>query len=144
MSQEKAKEYEKFYLEKFDFLLVMVGASIGKVVMVPSNVLPALQNQNMWNFKPSQEIFRFYNILLLKGVIDSQVKSASGSAREFFRKDHFYSLDVLIPNSGILENFDAVIRPIFDKVDLNIIQIQNISRLRDTLLPKLMSGEISY
>lgn len=50
ISEEKAKEYSDFELSKFDFLLVMVGASVGKSVITPSYILPALQNQNMWNF----------------------------------------------------------------------------------------------
>ena len=46
---------------------------------------------------------------------------------------------VLIPSNSELEHMDAQMNPIVDKVIANNIQIQ---KLRDTLLPKLMSGEV--
>jgi len=142
LTEEKAIEYEKFLLNKFDFLLVMVGASIGKSVITPSHILPALQNQNMWNFKAKNNLMKFYSILLLKILVQQQVNSATGSARDFFRKDYFYSLDILIPDTNILKVFNKLALNIFEKIDSNISQIQTLTKLRDTLLPKLMKDEI--
>jgi len=142
LTEEKAKEFEKFYLSKFDFLLVMVGASLGKSVITPSYVLPALQNQNMWNFKAKDGLMKFYNMLFLGVLVSQQINSAGGSARDFFRKDHFYSLDITIPEANILHIFNRLVSDVFEKIDLNISQIQTLSKLRDTLLPKLMKGEI--
>jgi type I restriction enzyme S subunit len=42
----------------------------------------------------------------------------------------------------ILEKFDEIIEPIFSKVLYNTIQIQSLTTSRDTLLPKLMSGQV--
>lgn len=142
LTKEKAREYEKFYIESYDFLLVMVGASIGKSVIVPSYILPALQNQNMWNFKPKKNNMKFYNILFLKKLVEQQLNSASGSARDFFRKDYFYSLEVIIPNKELLVIFDHIMSKLYAKIDSNYIQIQTLSAIRDILLPKLMRGEL--
>ena len=49
---------------------------------------------------------------------------------------------VLIPSNSELEHMDAQMNPIVDKVIANNIQIQKLEKLRDTLLPKLMSGEV--
>lgn len=142
LTGEKSKEFPSYFLQKFDFLLVMVGASIGKNVIVPSKVLPALQNQNMWNFKPKDNNYRFYNIFLLKKLINQQTCSASGSARDFFRKDYFYSLEIIIPSQKEISNFTKLTEFIFEKIDNNYSQIQTLSKTRDTLLPKLMRGEV--
>jgi len=142
LTKKKAKEYENFYLNTFDFLLVMVGASIGKWVITPSHILPALQNQNMWNFKSKKDVTKFYNIELLKILVNQQANTASGSARDFFRKDHFYSLDVLIPNDKIVDIFERCVTEIFKKIDSNLSQIKNLSQIRDSLLHHLMSGKI--
>ena len=143
LTKEKSEESPSYFLERFDFLLVMVGASIGKNVIVPSKILPALQNQNMWNFKPKKEKFRLYNIFLLKKLISEQSRSASGSARDFFRKDYFYSLDVIIPSEKNLLNFARLASPIFEKIDTNHSQIQALTQLRNMLLPKLVLGKIA-
>lgn len=52
------------------------------------------------------------------------------------------AIEVIIPNKVILLNFDEAIKPLFDKIKLNTEQIQNLTKTRDELLPRLMSGEI--
>lgn len=142
LSEEKAQEYENFYLEPFDFLLVMVGASIGKSVIVPSYILPALQNQNMWNFKSVEEKMNFYNIFMLKKLVKKQMQSGSGSARDFFRKDYFYSLKVDKPDIKTLNQFNQAARPLMTKIDSNITENGYLILLRDSLLPRLISGKL--
>jgi type I restriction enzyme S subunit len=46
------------------------------------------------------------------------------------------------PNYKKLEDFDKIVRPMTTKITFNICQIHMIEKLRDTLLPKLMNGEI--
>jgi len=142
LTEEKSLEFKSYFLDKFDFLLVMVGASIGKNVITPSHILPALQNQNMWNFKPKDEVLRFYNIFLLRRLVFQQANSSSGSARDFFRKDYFYGLDIAVPDNHILTAFSDMIKPAFEKIDNNIHQIKTLSKTRASLLPKLMSGQV--
>jgi type I restriction enzyme S subunit len=43
---------------------------------------------------------------------------------------------------SFIESFNVVAEPIFTKMTKNRIQIRNLEKLRDTLLPKLMSGEV--
>jgi len=51
-------------------------------------------------------------------------------------------LEFIIPNNGTLEDFNRVIKPIFQKIFYNSLQIQTLSKTRDELLPRLMSGEV--
>ena len=46
------------------------------------------------------------------------------------------------PNSKTLEKFNEYVQPLFHKTLLNTQQIQTLEKMRDTLLPKLMSGEV--
>ena len=45
-------------------------------------------------------------------------------------------------SSTNIEGFNIVLQPIFEKIKNNASQIQTLAKIRDTLLPKLMSGEI--
>jgi type I restriction enzyme S subunit len=47
-----------------------------------------------------------------------------------------------MPEKNILLQFDELIKPIFDKIYNNTTQIQTLKQTRDTLLPKLMSGQL--
>lgn len=49
---------------------------------------------------------------------------------------------IIIPDLDSISMFNKVMESFINKMELNVYQIQNLSRLRDTLLPKLMKGEI--
>ena len=52
------------------------------------------------------------------------------------------SIPITIPPASIQKRVLETIQPIFDKLNINRTQIQTLEKLRDTLLPKLMSGEV--
>lgn len=51
-------------------------------------------------------------------------------------------LEIVIPENKILNNFNDAIKPIFEKIKINSLEIQSLSKTRDELLPKLMSGKV--
>lgn len=142
ISEELANNYKSFLLQRFDFLMVMVGASIGDYAIVSSKVLPALQNQNMWCFRAKNGMSQHFLNFALKEIINNNLTSTSGSARQFFRKSIFYEEEIPFPDHKLIEKFDNICSVIFQKIDLNDYQIQTLENLRDLLLPKLMSGEV--
>jgi type I restriction enzyme S subunit len=142
LEEEFALEFEKYQLNQFDFLMVMVGASTGKHSVVNSNILPALQNQNMWRFVSKSNNQLFLN-LKLKRIILELENTTNGSARGFFQKDTFLNKRVGIPTKKITEEFCSKMEPIFQNIDNNLNQNQKLSELRDWLLPMLMNGQVS-
>ena len=57
-------------------------------------------------------------------------------------KADFEALDITIPPKSLIQDFEKTAKPINEKVIENCAQIQTLEKLRDTLLPKLMSGEV--
>jgi type I restriction enzyme S subunit len=57
-------------------------------------------------------------------------------------KTDFQNLRITIPPKNLIEKFQRVVKPIDDRVIENTTQIRTLEKLRDTLLPKLMSGEV--
>ncbi len=142
VSEETAKEYEKYNLKRKDFLLVMVGASLGNYAIVTKDALPALQNQNMWCFRAFDDCYQNFLNHRLLDVIEENLSGASGSAREFFQKSVFYEVCIALPPTALIEMYNLQADPLFNKMESNREQIQTLENLRDTLLPKLMSGEV--
>jgi type I restriction enzyme, S subunit len=136
------EKFKNFQLEKFDILLVMVGASTGSVGFVTSNILPALQNQNMWNFRAKKQGHQLFLHHLVKKIVNANMGTVNGSARDFFRKDYFRTIKFIEPSEKIIYNFNQLMIPIYEKLSMHITQIQTLTKTRDALLPKLMSGEI--
>ena len=142
ISHELATTFEKFYLQRNDFLLVMVGASLGNFAIVTDDVLPSLQNQNMWCFRTHQNSYQHYLNFALRNIINDALNGASGSAREFFQKGVFYEIKIQTPPNELVMKFHDISESYFSKIELNRKQIQTLEKLRDTLLPKLMRGEV--
>lgn len=137
------ESHGQFLCQPYDFHLVMVGASIGKTSMILPMNLPALRNQNMWCFRPKSELIsRVFLSHTVKNVVRLQMGSASGSAREFFTKGSFFAQKVIIPEESILSKYEKITTPILEKIAINQNEIQSLQKTRDTLLPKLLSGEI--
>lgn len=82
-----------------------------------------------------------YIYLFLKGLDFNSLGSTS-SIVTAINSTMIKMLHVLIPEAKTMKSFNALIQPIFAKLKNNNSQIQTLSKLRDTLLPKLMKGEV--
>jgi len=67
---------------------------------------------------------------------------ASGSAQQNLNVKIIKNFEILLPPSNIVQKLKCVVRPIFQQIKLNTKQIMTLEKLRDTLLPKLMSGDV--
>ena len=66
----------------------------------------------------------------------------AGSAVPSMTTDILNAMEVVIPSASALEEFEALVAPMYEAMEANDVQSQALSKVRDTLLPKLMSGEI--
>ena len=57
-------------------------------------------------------------------------------------KDGVPSYQFALPTNGVLQRFDSIVNPLFARIESNESQSHILAQLRDTLLPKLLSGEI--
>lgn len=75
------------------------------------------------------------NILKIESMASgSTFKEASGGLMK--------SLEIVIPSDEVLTDFENIVQPLFDMQEHNEEENEQLSTLRDTLLPKLMKGEI--
>lgn len=65
-----------------------------------------------------------------------------GSAVPSMTTDLLNNMPLTIPPDALLEQFEDLIQPLFLKIKANRIQIRVLSTIRDTMLPKLMNGEV--
>jgi len=66
----------------------------------------------------------------------------SGSAIPSTSRDDFYGIQVIVPSTEIQDKFGEIVGGWFEKIFANERQSRTLAALRDTLLPKLLSGEI--
>ncbi|HCU66953.1 MAG TPA: restriction endonuclease subunit S [Rheinheimera sp.] len=58
-------------------------------------------------------------------------------------RDNAYRLNVIAPTKGVMNIFKEIIQSLQSSIDVNNAQSASLESLRDTLLPKLLSGEIN-
>ncbi len=68
---------------------------------------------------------------------------ASGTTFQEISKKNFRTIPVLIPNVAVVEAFSLCAKFIYEKITENIAESTCLGEMRDSLLPKLLSGEIS-
>jgi len=84
--------------------------------------------------------YTYYKIRLLKDDFDSFEQQ--GTVFGSIGKDDFNNIDTFIPSEEVIQKFENTAKSLDDKILKNSIQISTLSSLRDTLLPKLMSGQV--
>ena len=138
-------KYNKYSLEIFDTLLVTVGGSIGNIGIITESNLPSLQNQNMWRFRTLNSKINNLLIYNIIKIINKNVSNqTSGSAREFYTKKVFENFKIALPNLNhpMLLKANQIHLNLFKNISNLNKETNNLVKLRDTLLPKLMSGEL--
>lgn len=75
--------------------------------------------------------------------IERLVQGGHGSIFDTITTSTFEATDVLLAPKEVLLAFDKQVTPLFQQVHANLHQSRTLSTLRDTLLPKLLSGELS-
>jgi type I restriction enzyme, S subunit len=84
-----------------------------------------------------------YTYFKLRSLMD-EIKQFNNEGTVFgsIAKRDFMAFEIDIPSDEAVDRFQTKVKPIDDKVIANCDQIRTLEKLRDTLLPKLMSGEV--
>ena len=100
-------------------------------------------NQHIFKVTSDKYPKWFYYFWTLK-YLDNFIEIAAGKATTMghIKRTELDKAIVKIPNEKIMEKMDKIFTPMFNEYVNNSIESKNLSELRDTLLPKLMNGEI--
>jgi len=85
-----------------------------------------------------------FSTAYLKLFFDTTVISSyvTGAVQPKFNQTNLKSIPFINPNINILELFQETINPIFNQIRLSTDEIKHLADIRDSLLPRLMSGKI--
>lgn len=126
--------------KKFD-TLVSVRAPVGDMNMaIEDCCLGRGVAAFRYKYNPAFYTYTYYKMRSLM----SQIKQFEDSGTIFgsIGKDDFKKLSNILPPKKLIEEYQTKAKPLDDKIFSNTTQIRTLTQLRDTLLPKLMSGEV--
>ncbi|MFN9288499.1 MAG: restriction endonuclease subunit S, partial [Planctomyces sp.] len=84
-----------------------------------------------------------FNYFAMRGATAEMESKAVGSAQQNIRKGVIEETVAIRPPPLILNQFNSIVAPLFANWIANTQQSRTLATLRDTLLPKLLSGELS-
>lgn len=126
-----------------EIIISNVG-DVGSVFLCPKLDKPMTLGNNIIMLRPEQENLRYYLYIWFKWLYGQSLIQGikGGSAQPKFNKTDFKNLPIFLPPDDLLEQFHQIVKPMFELIDENNTENQALTRTRDTLLPKLMSGEL--
>ncbi|WP_405320946.1 restriction endonuclease subunit S [Methanobrevibacter thaueri] len=146
-----AADYENGYLKAQKYtsepkktcdkndLIFCIRATIGLLVVCDKKYCLGRGVAGITNTNP---IYKEYAFHLINSSIDAFKRAATGSVISGISRKDIENILVKIPTENEIKRYHAIQNLIFGKLENNRIEITKLSNLRDTLLPKLMSGEI--
>jgi type I restriction enzyme S subunit len=144
ISNEEANgKYSHFHLKEGD-MVVSTSGTLGKTAIVRKYHLPLILNTSVIRFRPKDENnYSFMYQYLKSKLFQEHLESlASGSVQANFGPTHLKAMKIQKPSLDALKSYSAKADPLYSKLKSNQTQIRTLTQLRDTLLPKLMSGEV--
>lgn len=147
ISEEISKSInQKFKIIKGDFLIAMTGAEVGKVGVVPDYGQELWLNQRVGKIadKEIQNASVLIGKLLQTDDFYKIVQGlAYGSAQPNISTSDIESIKIALPsNTNILNELISEFVNSHEITIQNLTENQTLTQLRDTLLPKLISGEV--
>lgn len=128
----------KRYAEKAD-ILFSVRAPVGNLNIAVEHCTIG-RGVAALRLKPKHGSFLYY---FLKATQSEWEKfEAKGTVFGSVSKDDIYCFKLIVPINGIIEKFNYLISSIDAQIESNEQESLTLAHIRDTLLPKLMSGEI--
>lgn len=100
-------------------------------------------NQHL--FKVSSNVYpKWFYFFWVREYLPLYKSIAEGKATTMghIQRRHLKDTIINVPNEELMNLADNILSPILDKIQENKIQIQSLTQTRDTLLPKLMSGQL--
>ncbi|PTQ78211.1 restriction endonuclease subunit S [Nitrosomonas ureae] len=144
ISEETHQFLKRSIIESGDVLCSIAG-TIGRTAIVDDSILPANTNQAIAILRiDCKKCLPEFVYLFLKSTAFREIMSGKivHAVQPNLSLGEIGNTSFLLPPENLMRKFEVTIRPIFEKKKINSHQIHTLETLRDTLLPKLMSGEV--
>lgn len=126
-------------LPKGTTVIAITGATLGQVSRIE---ISTCANQSVIGIIGNNVFSNEFIFLWIKHSIKEIISNQTGGAQQHINRNDINNTNIVMPDAKTYELFTKTIVPKFEKITMNVFQINSLEKLRDSLLPKLMNGEI--
>lgn len=126
-------------------VIITIAGTIGRVAIVTERFLPANTNQAVALLRVNKDSispYFLYYLLRSRDVINDFESRIVHAVQPNLSLGEIGDISFKMPEKNKLMIGENILMQLFDKKEKNNVQIRTLIQLRDTLLPKLMSGEV--
>jgi type I restriction enzyme S subunit len=143
LSQDVYDSFLRAYLEEGDILMSTVG-TIGRLNIVPNFQTFAIA-QNVLGIRFNKTIVTqlfMFCLMRTKGFNDEINSRLIETVQSSIKRGDLEKVPVLVPTLALIKDFDELVRDLFNEIKSMSLEKLELINLRDSLLPKLISGEL--
>lgn len=119
--------------------VISARGTVGKYCLLAKSMA---FSQSNYGVMPKFEDCYFFTYLLISHSVEELQAAAYGSVFDTITTKTFQEHNITLPDEKTVKEFEKEMKPYFTKIESNTKQIQTLEKMRDVLLPKLLSGEV--
>ena len=139
ISAEGLKKSATKLLPKKTTILAITGATLGQVSLLE---IDACANQSVVGILENNLLPYEYIYMYVSHNIEKIISHQTGGAQQHINKDNIKNFHIILPPQCELKRYTNAVENLYSEITNLVFQSRRLAQLRDTLLPKLMSGEI--
>ena len=120
--------------------IISARGTVGKLALT---AVPMAMNQSCYGVRGITGYGDYFTYYSLREATAQLQQRTHGTVFDTITTETFKTLDCIFPTPKITVAFDRLVEPLLGRIRANLHQSRTLATLRDTLLPKLLSGELS-
>ena len=120
-------------------VLAITGATLGQVSLLE---IAACTNQSVVGIVPNQTLPYEFIYPFIKSRIQELISHQTGGAQQHINKQNVEGLPVFVPSTDTMEQYVSIVEGLYAAIANNCFENERLVSLRDSLLPRLMSGDL--
>ena len=119
--------------------IISARGTVGKLALIGT---PMAMNQSCYGVRGISGYGDFFTYFALRQATADLQQRTHGTVFDTITRQTFETLDCTFPPANLTAAFDRTVAPLLAQIRANLYQSRTLATLRDTLLPKLLSGEL--
>jgi type I restriction enzyme S subunit len=119
--------------------IISARGTVGKCALLGTDMA---MNQSCYGVQGADDIGDVFTYYTVREYVADLQQRGHGSVFNTITRDTFKTISVPFCGQELTQYFDKSVSPKLERIRSNLTQLETLTKLRDTLLPKLISGEL--
>ncbi len=120
--------------------IITARGTVGKIALVAT---PMCMNQSCYGIQGANGLGPYFNYFNLNQAVSTLQQNTHGAVFDTITTKTFETYETAFSGNKLANEFDCIVSPLLKRIELNVRENASLQQLRDTLLPKLLSDELT-